>query len=106
MTEEQEPVGSVGEEAARLLRALQGSAHEWAGHVAADGPECRYCPLCQLIGAVRETRPEMRHRLATAGSSLLQVAADILAAAASEGTQRRDEPVQKIDLDADWEEER
>lgn len=43
--------GSVGEEAARLLEA----ARDWL-HGAVDpaaGPECRYCPLCQLLALLR-----------------------------------------------------
>lgn len=131
--ERHEPVGSVAEEAARLLGALQG----WAGdgtdegpaggagllgslneHIATGDPECRYCPLCQVISAFRETSPEVRHHLSTAASSLLQAATGVLQAAAGQGAGQgtgqgagqgagadRHDPVQRIDLDDDseWE---
>lgn len=70
MTASSEPVGSVGEEAAKLLAAAQ----EWARqrvpvepHEA--GAECQLCPLCQAIALVRQLRPEtIDHLLAAAGS--------------------------------------
>jgi hypothetical protein len=128
-------VGSVGEEAAKLLQALQGWAKEgadghagaatsqgWAKegaasawrhvdeHVATGGGDCRYCPLCQVISAVRGTSPEVRQHLATAATSLMQAAAGMLATAVPEpGDERgrRQEHVQKIDLDdQEWEDER
>ena len=71
----QEPVGSVGEEAAKLLGALSewakdqgddyaGTAADAAGtfahavqdvsaHIATGGEDCRYCPVCQVIHVVR-----------------------------------------------------
>lgn len=103
MTEDDTPpdVGSLGEEAARLVEAL---AH-WAGergddvgeavadaadsvasaardvdqHVATGAQECRYCPICRIVHAVRETNPEVKAHLATAAHSLLAAAASILA---------------------------
>ena len=116
---ERDPVGSVAEEAAKLLGALQGWAGESAGetasgaagllhdlneHIATGGAECRYCPLCQVISAVRETSPEVKTHLATAATSLLQAATGVLQARAARepGTSRKD-PVEKIDLDDDTE---
>lgn len=115
-------VGSVSEEAAKLLGAvadwareqgsdvgdglanLAGQAAVTAGkfneHIATDDPECRYCPVCRSVHAVRSTSPEVRAHLATAASSLLQAAAGLLATvAASEN--RSDRPVEHIDLDPD-----
>ena len=82
--------GSVGDEAAKLLDALQ----DWAGgagspgladqlhalneHVATGGAECLYCPVCQLIGKARDTSPEIRSHLAVGVSSLLQAAAALI----------------------------
>ena len=112
-------VGSVGEEAARLFSVLQGWAKD-AGvtssdataeaaegfaaalrgideHVATGGEDCRYCPVCQVIHAVRETSPEVKAHLASAASSLMHAAAGVLATQAP----RSDRPsgVEKIDLD-------
>jgi hypothetical protein len=110
-----EPVGSIAEEAAKLLGALQGWASEGAGdaasgaagllhdlneHVATGGAECRYCPLCRAISAVRETSPEVKEHLATAATSLLHAATELLQARAGQGgAAGRPGPVEKIDLD-------
>ena len=124
---EQEPVGSVGDEAAKLLGALSdwardqgtdyaGTAAGAAGafahavqdvndHVATGAEDCRYCPVCQVIHVVRQTSPEVREHLSLAASSLLQAAAGLLAT----NTPQHPKPstVEKIDLDsaADWEDE-
>ena len=114
-------VGSVGDEAAKLLDALQ----DWAGtagspgmaeqlhalneHVATGGTECLYCPVCQLIGKARETSPEIRSHLAVGVSSLLQAAAALIESrapkpSASSSSSTAGSPpdpsrVTKIDLD-------
>jgi hypothetical protein len=127
MTDDQ--IGSVGEEAAKLLAALQdwarqsgqehaAQASSAAGGVAASlrgvnehvghGPDCRYCPVCQAINLVRETSPEVRQHLALAASSLLQAVQGMLASQVPEDHRsRRDEPVERINLDDDgsWDDE-
>ena len=98
-------VGTLGEEAGKLLEALTtwaggagaGSGREyaeaaaaaaggaraawqhWDDHVATGSPECRYCPVCRLVSVARSTSPEVRRQLADAGSSLLHAAAGLLA---------------------------
>ena len=79
------PVGSVGEEAVKLLQALQewakesgqeygdsvGAAAAGAGgllqsvneHIATGGQDCTYCPVCRMISAVRATSPEVKQHL-------------------------------------------
>lgn len=114
-----EPIGNVGEEAAKLFAALSGWAKDqgtdYAGtaagaasamseamhnvneHLATDGQDCKYCPVCQVIGAIRATSPEVKAHLAVAASSLMQAAAGVLATQVpsdSKGT-----PVEKINLD-------
>jgi hypothetical protein len=118
VSNEQEPVGSLGEEAVKLLGALQDWAKDSGGdaaatgaasafksfneHVATGDQECTYCPLCQVISAVREVSPEVKQHLSAAASSLMHAAA----AAMSTGSRRREEsPVEKIDLTDDaWDE--
>jgi hypothetical protein len=124
-----EPVGSVAEEAAKLLLALQGwakdSGSEYAGaaasaaegaasamhrvneHVATGGAECTYCPVCRVISAVRDTSPEVRQHLSTAATSLMHVAAGLLATEVPDpSTRRPDGFVEKIDLsDEEWEDD-
>ena len=126
--DKKEPVGSVGEEAAKLLGALQGWAKESGSdyanaaagaatgaasslgafneHIATGGQDCRYCPLCQVISAVRETSPEVKEHLVSAGSSFLQAAAALLATQVPDKS-RRGTGVEKIDLTDgdDWEDE-
>ncbi|SDR87615.1 hypothetical protein SAMN04488570_0617 [Nocardioides scoriae] len=118
-----EPVGSVGEEAAKLFGALsdwareQGpdvsgaasgaassardafsrAVHDADQHVATGGEDCRWCPVCQVIHVVRSTSPEVRHHLAAAAGSLAQAVAGLLATQPGE---RQAHPVEKIDLDA------
>ncbi|RLV49157.1 hypothetical protein D9V37_11385 [Nocardioides mangrovicus] len=125
-----EPVGSLHEEAVRLLGALgevaggmgagagAGADHGERRHEPLAG-DCRFCPVCQMIHAVRETvhqtSPEVREHLATAATALLQAATELLstrpesggtsgssgsgeapAATGSHGTS-----VERIDLDED-----
>ena len=117
-----EAIGSVGEEAAKLFAALSGWAREQgldaagsaAGaasamaetmhsvneHIATGSGECRYCPVCQVIHAVRTTSPEVKANLAVAASSLMQAAAGVLATQVPSDPKA---PVEKIDLDdGDW----
>ena len=128
--ERREPVGSVGEEAAKLLTALQGWARDSGSdyataaagaangaasslnaineHIATGADDCRYCPLCQVISAVRATSPEVKQHLTSAGTSLLQAAAGVLAAHVPDESKRsRHSGVEKIDLSDgdDWEED-
>jgi hypothetical protein len=129
MSDPDESVGSVAEEAAKLLHALQDwakeSGSEYAGaaasaaegaasavhrideHIATGSAECTYCPVCRVISAVRDTSPEVRQHLTTAATSLLHAAAGLLATNVPEPSKgRRDGPVEKIDLsDDDWEDD-
>ena len=104
---EDEGVGSVGDEAAKLLGALAGWAGEHARevneHIATGDAECLYCPICRTVHAVRQANPEVRAQLADAAATFLQTAAGLLSAAG-----RADQPasrVQHIDLDGDDDED-
>lgn len=131
MSDEKEPVGSVGEEALKLLAALQGWAKENGGehagasaeataegvsslfheineHIATGGADCRYCPLCQAISTVRQVSPEVKEHLASAAASLMKAIAGAMATDPERGHRRpADSPVQKIDLsdEGDWEDD-
>ena len=113
-------VGSVAEEATKLLGAVAdwardhgsdlgagmaaladqaaASAHEINAHIATDDPECRWCPVCRTVHAVRSASPEVRAQLTTAASSLLQAAASVLGAAQGGSSKPS---VKRIDLDDD-----
>ena len=130
MTGADEPVGSVTEEAAKLLHALQdwakesGSEHAGAAasaaegaasathrineHVATGDAACTYCPVCRVISAVRDTSPEVKAHLSTAMTSLMQAAAGMMATPVPDpGARRPDSTVEKIDLsdDDEWEDD-
>lgn len=114
-------VGSVAEEAAKLFGALSdlarergpdlGSAmsglagqaahlaHDVEEHLATGSAECRYCPLCRTVNAVRHTSPEVRAHLAAAAGSLVQAAAGLLTAVPPEGGGVRGSSVERIDLE-------
>ena len=137
-----EEVGSLGVEAARLLHALQGLAeagghdaaaaaasaassaaaaasgalHDVDEHLSTGSPECQYCPVCQVISAVRATSPEVRQHLRSAAGSLMQAAAALLAPPMAGPVprpedRRRDGGVERIDVsddewdDDEWEDE-
>jgi hypothetical protein len=102
-----EPVGSVAEEAAKLLGALSGWAKDAVPdletHLDTGAAECTVCPICRTVHLVRELRPEVKEQLATAATAALQALSGLLAAATPE---RRDASsgVEHIDLDdtGDW----
>lgn len=99
--EGRDDVGSLGEEAAKLFEALSEQLGAAAGsiddHIATGGADCRYCPVCQVIGVVRSTSPEVRAHLLTAAGSLVQAAAGLLATHVP--SERDRGPVEHIDLD-------
>lgn len=71
-------VGSLAEEAAKLMAVLQ----TWGSHCAAPAeaapdeappdpaPECRDCPVCRVRRAVAGVPPEVRAHFVSAGASL------------------------------------
>jgi hypothetical protein len=101
-----EPVGSLAEEAAKLVSALssmQSGGHDDAhdGHDPSS-PECRYCPLCALARAARSMTPDVREHLASAATSLLMAARSLVDEAVARTEARSAEPpVEKIDLAED-----
>jgi hypothetical protein len=109
-TDGPEPVGSVAEEAAKLLGALSGWAREHGDgvtaladsmtqelheHLATGAPECAWCPLCRTVAAIRQTNPEVRAHLANAASSLMMAVSGMMATRPP----ARDGGVERIDLD-------
>ena len=118
-------VGSLGEEAAKLLGALSGWAREQASeatdglsglaahaaaaahdvneHLATGSPECTVCPVCRTAHAVRQLSPEVKMHLTTAVTSLAHAAAAIMATPESRGERGGD--VEHIDLGDEWPED-
>ncbi|GAA4758282.1 hypothetical protein GCM10023350_50030 [Nocardioides endophyticus] len=102
-----EPVGSVAEEAAKLLGALSGWAKDaipdLETHLDTGAAECSVCPICRTVHLVRELRPEVKEQLATAATAALQALSGLFAAATPEGREPSS-GVEHIDLDdtGDW----
>jgi len=98
-------VGSVAEEAARLLGALSGWAKDAAQdvdeHLATGSAECTVCPICRTVHAIRALNPEVRAQLASAATSLMQAAAGLMATAVPDQGARGG--MEHIDLDDDQE---
>jgi hypothetical protein len=125
VSEEPEDVGSVSDEAVKLLGALSDWARDQGSdlgqglaglaqhaaesarganeHLATGSTECTVCPICRTVHVVRQASPEVRAHLAVAASSLLQAAAGVLATAVppDAGGSRRADGVEHIDLDGD-----
>lgn len=115
-------VGSLGEEAGKLLGAVEewlrgarerggvpdgeergdGSAydvfaqHEGQRHV---GPECLICPICQLLALARSARPEaFEHVVDAVGSLLLAVRSVVEEHERSWSQRRRPSTVERITI--------
>ncbi|MEV0792281.1 hypothetical protein [Kribbella sp. NPDC050459] len=95
-----EPIGSVAEEAAKLFAVLQNAAKDAppADENAAEhehghklGPDCVWCPVCQLIHRVRNTSPETVEQLSTAAAHVLGSLRSLLEAAADAARQARED---------------
>jgi hypothetical protein len=55
------------------------------GGAVGPAPECRVCPLCAALAALREARPEAVEHLAKAGAELLLAARALLDGATPQG---------------------
>lgn len=91
-----EPVGSVAEEAAKLFAVLQNAASDEPPpadekHEHKLGPDCVWCPVCQLIHRVRNTSPETIEQLSTAAAQVLGSLRSLLEAAADAARQSRED---------------
>lgn len=95
-------VGSVAEEATKLFEAMgawaRGAAESVDEHLATGSAECTICPLCQVISAVRGTRPEVVEHLADAAGSLVAALRALVDAHEHSWAQRRSAPVEHIDI--------
>ena len=77
-------LGSIAEEAARLMSALLDWAKDsnlaHAGHaistlpIATGSDECAICPICQLLHVIKGQKPEVYDHLQSAGLSLMLAA--------------------------------
>ena len=101
-------VGSVADEAAKLFASLnarlreQGAAAQETEPAEHTGDSCRWCPLCQAIGFLRDTSPEVRAQVVASAGALMLALRQLLDEAARapgrSGTGRTDNGVEHIDL--------
>jgi hypothetical protein len=107
--EQDEPVGSVAEEAAKLVGAVSDWAREHGDgfsafgdglheHLATGDASCSWCPVCRTVTAIRQTSPEVRAHLTSAASSLLLAVSGMLAT----HPPAQDPHVERIPVDDDW----
>lgn len=105
---EREPVGTLAEEAAKLLAAV----HVWAGDsgsAAGEAPEetatatgdthpaeCQWCPVCRLVRMAKTASPDVREHLSQAAVSLALAVKGMLDDPVT--TPRRETPLEKIDV--------
>lgn len=125
-TGEPDAVGSLAEEAEKLLGALSGWATQAGGgaaqgfgaaaeqaaeaargvsdHLATGAPECQWCPVCRIVHAVRDTDPEVRAHLAAAAASFVQALAGLMATRAPDpsGPAGGGPAVEHIDVGDEW----
>ena len=95
-----EAVGSLAEEAAKLLGAAE---TWWREHAPAlpehTGPECRVCPFCQVLAVVRHAQPEVFEHLSEAAAALMLAVKSAVEAQERAWARRRDDvPVERIDI--------
>lgn len=94
------PPGPLGEEAARLLEAVQTWIAAGASMAGVGGSEeCKVCPVCQLLRVLATTRPEVAGHLGDAAGSLvaaMRTAIETAQASWSAGTPRQ---AQHIDIE-------
>ena len=68
-------------------RLLADAVHEWArarfgeagtAHIATGAAECAWCPICQLIAALRGERPDVTDKLSAAAAAVVDVVGSLL----------------------------
>ena len=99
--------GGLGESVAGLSEHAAAAAHDLSSHLATGSPECTVCPVCRTVHAVRQLSPEVKAHLTSAAASLVHAAAGIMATAAQTPSSNRG-GVEHINLDdtaEDWPEE-
>lgn len=77
---ESEPVGSVGEEAFKLFRALSGEGRDDRDVQADHACTTTWCPVCQAVGFVR-SNPDALARVAEAAATFTRTLREVVDAA-------------------------
>ena len=113
MSDAHDAVGSLGEEAVKLLAAMSTWADEHtAGGAGPSGDRacscapaatCAWCPVCQALSTVRAASPQLKEQLVASGLALTAAARIFLEAVAAPPVTREAAPgdVEHIDLSDD-----
>jgi hypothetical protein len=92
-----DPRGEQARPTSDAGRLLVDAVHEWArvrfgeagtAHIATGATECTWCPICQLIAALRGDRPEVADKLAAAATAVVDVIGALLEPSAGRTSDR------------------
>ncbi len=83
---------SLGDLGAHLAESVDG------GGFATGSEECRLCPVCQVVGAVREHHPEVAEHLTDAVASLAEAVRSAIGAHEQRWSGRDGGGVEHIDI--------
>lgn len=61
----------VGEDAQRLLSAVQDWARRTLPPPESDASTCEWCPVCSFVAVLRGDRPDLTERVAEAGAAVV-----------------------------------
>ena len=102
MTGAEEPLGTAGQEASRLVDSLK----EWLDArgladvpLATGSAECRACPICLALSALRDRNPEVVDQLGKAAEALLAAARSMISDHEHHWASGRAPDVERIDID-------
>jgi hypothetical protein len=102
VTPADDALGSAAQEASRLLDSLREWVESRAGGevpIATGSAECKLCPLCLALSALRERNPDVVENLSKAGEALLSAARSMLMEHEHEWVSGQRPDVERIDID-------
>lgn len=102
MTTADEPLGTAGHEASRLFESLK----EWLDArglaevpLATGSAECRACPICLALSALRDHNPEVVDQLGKAADALMAAIRSVVSDHEHRWASGRAPDVERIDID-------
>ncbi len=103
MSATEDPLGSAAQEAGRLMDALR----EWLDArgvpetpIATDSAECRACPICLGLSAIREHHPEVVEQLGRAAEAMLAAVRAVVTDHEHSWADKGPRDVERIDIDS------
>ena len=102
MNTNDDALGSAAQEAFRLLEAVRGWLDERGvpeASIAAGSAECRACPVCVVLGALRDHHPDVVDQLGRASDALIAAARALLSEQEHKWANGSERGVERIDID-------